>query len=141
MTITEMLARNARLLPNATALIEITPSKNLRKVITWKEFDNNANRFANALVDMGVMPGDRVSLFLENCPQFVIAFHGALKAGAVVVPANPMFKEMELEYELNDSGARVMVTLDHLYPMVERIRSRVSLDHVIVTSYHDHLPQ
>jgi acyl-CoA synthetase (AMP-forming)/AMP-acid ligase II len=57
MTIIEMLARNARLLPNTTALIEITPSKNLRKEITWKEFDERSSRVANALIARGIKKG------------------------------------------------------------------------------------
>ena len=111
------------------------------RAMTFAQLEEETNRFANALKDIGVVLGDRVSLFLENCPQFVIAYHGALKAGAVVVPANPMFKEMELEYEIRDSGARVIVVLDHLYPTVERIRKKVGLEHAIVTSYRDYLPQ
>ena len=61
MTITEILARNARLYPDAPALTEITPSKNLRKTITWKEFDERANQVANALIAMGVKKGERVA--------------------------------------------------------------------------------
>ena len=58
MTITEILARNARLTPDAIALIEITPSKNLRRSVTWKEFDDNATRGAKALVGRGEGRGD-----------------------------------------------------------------------------------
>ena len=66
MTITEMLARNARLYPDSIALTELTPSKNLRRNITWKEFDDNANRVANALIDRGVKKGDVVAHLMMN---------------------------------------------------------------------------
>ena len=131
----DFIRRNAERSPRKAAL------QFYGNAMTFSQLEEETNRFANALVNLGVVPGDRVSLFLENCPQFVIAFHGALKAGAVVVPANPMFKEMELEYELMDSNARVIVVLDHLYPMVAPIRKKVGLNHVIVTSYHDYLPE
>jgi acyl-CoA synthetase (AMP-forming)/AMP-acid ligase II len=71
--------------------------------IGFQELDDLSDRFATALIDLGLKKGDRVSLYLENCPQFVIAYFGTLKAGAVVVAANPMFKADELLYELKDS--------------------------------------
>jgi acyl-CoA synthetase (AMP-forming)/AMP-acid ligase II len=108
--------------------------------IRFKELDGQSDRLAAALMDFGIKRGDRVSLFLENCPQFVMAYYGTLKAGGVVVAANPMFKEEELKHEINDSGARIIVTLDHLYPKVREIRQDTPLDHVIVTSYWDYLP-
>jgi acyl-CoA synthetase (AMP-forming)/AMP-acid ligase II len=134
-TISHFLRENAERFPDREAI------QFYGRVMTFGELERESNQFANALKGMGVTPGTRVSLFLENCPQFIIAYHGALKARAVVVPANPMLREMELQYELNDSGARVLVALDHLYPMVAMIREKVSLEHVIVTSYHDYLPE
>ena len=108
--------------------------------ISFQQVDDLSDRLAAALCDMGFKKGDRVSLFLENCPQFVIAYYGVLKAGGVVVAANPMFKEDELKYELQDAGATIIVALDHLYPMIRNIQEYTSLSHVIVTSYWDYLP-
>jgi len=108
--------------------------------ISFQQLDELSDRLAAALCDMGISKGDRVSLFLENCPQFIIAYYGVLKTGGVVVAANPMFKEDELKYELQDAGARVIVALDHLYPMVKNIQKDTPLSHVIVTSYWDFLP-
>jgi len=108
--------------------------------ISFQQVDDLSDRLAAALSDMGLKKGDRVSLFLENCPQFVIAYYGVLKAGGVVVAANPMFKEDELKYELQDAGATIIVALDHLYPMIRNIQGYTSLSHVIVTSYWDYLP-
>jgi len=109
--------------------------------IGFQELDDLSDRFAAALNDSGLEKGDRVSLYLENCPQFVIAYFGTLKAGGVVVAANPMFKADELLYELEDAGARIIVALDHLYPQVETVRKKIQLSRVIVTSYWDFLPE
>ncbi len=90
--------------------------------ISYGELDEQSDRLATALVDFGLKKGDRVSLFLENCPQFVIAYYAVLKAGGIVVAANPMFKEDELRHEILDSGAKIIFTLDHLYPKVKAVR-------------------
>ncbi|MDN4592480.1 AMP-binding protein [Polycladomyces subterraneus] len=85
--------------------------------------------------------GDRVALFLQNCPQYIICHYGVQKIGAIVGPCSPMFKEWELEYEVNDLGAKVIVTLDSLYPVVAAIREKTSLERVVVTRYADFLPE
>jgi acyl-CoA synthetase (AMP-forming)/AMP-acid ligase II len=109
--------------------------------IGFQELDDLSDRIAAALTDLGLEKGGRVSLYLENCPQFVIAYYGILKAGGVVVAANPMFKEDELLYELKDSGTKIIIALDHLYPLVREIRKKIKLSQVIVTSYWDFLPE
>lgn len=109
--------------------------------ISFQELDDLTDRFAAALNDLGLKKGGRVSLYLENCPQFVIAYFGILKAGGVVVAANPMFKEDELLYELQDSGTEIIIALDHLYPLVREIQKKITLSQVIVTSYWDFLPE
>ena len=64
--------------------------------------------------------GDRIALYLQNIPQFLIGMYGAWKVGAIVVPCNPMFKQHELEYHLNDSGAKALICLESLYETVAR---------------------
>src|SRR4030042_1132330 len=108
--------------------------------IPFLEFDQRTNQLAMALMDFGLKKGDRVSLFLENSPQFVIGYFAILKAGGVVVAANPMFKEGELKYELMDAGARTIIATDFLYPKVRNVREEAGLSHVILTSYRDYLP-
>src|SRR4030042_173313 len=108
--------------------------------IPFREFDQRTNQLAMALMDFGLKKGDRVSLFLENSPQFVIGYFAILKAGGVVVAANPMFKEEELKYELTDAGARILIAQDFLYPRVRNVREEAGLFHVILTSYCDYLP-
>jgi long-chain acyl-CoA synthetase len=109
--------------------------------ITYKELDEMANRFAWGLIDIGIKKGDRVALYMENCPQFVISYYGIHRAGGVVVPLNPMFKHAELEYEIQDSQTETLIGLDFLYPEVEKIRDRVNLRNVILTSLKDFLPE
>jgi len=109
--------------------------------ITYKELDEAIDRFAAGLAGSGVGKGDRVAVFMQNCPQFVISYFGILRAGGIVVALNPMLKHVELEYELNDSGAETLVALDILYGEVERIRERVTVRNVITTSLGDYLPQ
>jgi long-chain acyl-CoA synthetase len=99
-----------------------------------------ADRFAHALVRLGVRRGDRISICLPNTPQFPVAFYGALKAGAVVVPTNPLYTPPELAHQLNDSGARVIVMLDQLYPAFAPIRARTPVEHVILTNVADYFP-
>jgi acyl-CoA synthetase (AMP-forming)/AMP-acid ligase II len=107
--------------------------------ITYKELDEMIDQFAWGLVDLGIKKGDRVALYMENCPQFVISFFATHRAGGVVVPLNPMFKHAELEYEIKDAQTDTLIGLDYLYPEVEKIRDRVPLRNVILTSLKDYL--
>ena len=76
--------------------------------------------------------GDRVALFSPNSIEWEIAFYGLEKAGAILVPMNPQFKETEAEYELNDSGAETIIVLQDLYPVIARVRTQTKLKHVII---------
>src|SRR5580693_8592498 len=78
-------------------------------VLTYAQLREAAGRMATLLAAAGIEPGDRVGLMLPNVPAFPIAFYGALAAGAVVVPMNPLLKSREVGYYLSDSGARVVL--------------------------------
>jgi long-chain acyl-CoA synthetase len=109
--------------------------------VTYRELDEAVNRFANALIGLGVARGDRVALFMPNCPQMVIAYYGGLRAGAVVVPCSPLYVESELEHQLADAGASVIVCLSALFDRVQAIRGRLpSLRHVLVTNIKEYFP-
>jgi long-chain acyl-CoA synthetase len=101
--------------------------------ITYAQLDLLSNQFARSLVKLQVKKGDRVALFLPNVPQFIIAYFGVLKVGAVVTAISPMHREREVEYQLNDSGAQTIVALDSLYPIVEKVGEKTKLKNVIVT--------
>ncbi|PZN07901.1 MAG: long-chain fatty acid--CoA ligase [Bacillota bacterium] len=107
------------------------------RTLSYGRLNELASRFARALAILGVRPGDRVALMLPNCPQFVIAYYGALKAGAVVVSCNPLYSPRELEFQLNDAGAETIVALDLMYPTVREVRDRTPLQRVIVTRINE----
>jgi acyl-CoA synthetase (AMP-forming)/AMP-acid ligase II len=109
--------------------------------VSYAELDRLSDRCAALLHRHGVRQGDRVAVMLPNCPQFHFAFFGILRLGAIHVPVNPLFKEHELAYELNDSGARVVIVLDQLASMVSDIRQRTPVQTVITTSFQDMLPE
>ena len=111
------------------------------KEITYKELDVLSGKFAAALADLGVKKGDRVALFMPNMPQFVISYYGALKAGAIVTSISPLYREREVEYQLNNSEAETIVTLDLLYPIVENVWEKTKLRNVIVTGLKDYMPK
>ncbi|WP_036688081.1 long-chain-fatty-acid--CoA ligase [Paucisalibacillus globulus] len=110
------------------------------KELTFAEVHNQAKRFANYLQGLGVQKGDRVAIMLPNTPQSVIGYYGALMAGAIVVQTNPLYTERELEYQLNDSGTKVIVCLDILVPRVSNVKKNTPLEHMIVTGIKDYLP-
>jgi len=108
--------------------------------ISYAELNRLSDAFAALLAQHGVGQGDRVAVFLPNCPQFHIAFFGLLKLGCVHVPVNPMFKEHELLYELEDTGAVAMVAQDQLMPLVRIVLPRTRLHAVFATSLAEMLP-
>lgn len=133
-SLTWLLDRTASRYPRHSAFIYYGTK------LTYTQFSHYANRFAIELQRLGVKKGDRVAIALPNIPQYPIAFYGALRAGAVVVPTNPLYTQREVQYQLADSGAQVMVVLDTLYPIVCAVREQTVLEHVIVTSPADFLP-
>ena len=108
------------------------------KKIKYSELRESIDRFATALHDIGVQKGDKVALYLPNCPQYIIAYFGALKAGATVTPISPVYISREVKYQLIDSEATSIVCLDTLYGNVER--AGVDLSHVILTNIGEYLP-
>jgi long-chain acyl-CoA synthetase len=129
-----MLDDAAESKPNATATIFFNRKR------TYKSISDAAWRFANGLRRLGVKKGDRVALVLPNTPQFVIAFYGALRAGATVVPCNPRYTAPEMQHQLADSGATLVVVLSRLYPLVKAAREATSVEHVIVTNIKEEMP-
>ncbi len=99
-----------------------------------------ANRFANALIGLGVKKGDRVAIMLPNIPQCVVAYYGALKMGAVVVMTNPLYLDREIQIQMSDSGAETIVALDFFYPRIEPVLKKTPLKNIILTSVRDALP-
>jgi long-chain acyl-CoA synthetase len=112
------------------------------ETISYGGLDDLANRFCTLLSSRGIEKGDRVAVYTQNNPQFLIAQYGAWKRGAAVVPLNPMLKGRELDYHLNDSGAKVLVCLESLYASVAKeVVAGTSVEHVYTTSELDFLPE
>ena len=133
-TLSAILARQAKRVPDRTAI------QFYGRAIPFAELDSAVGRFAGFLQQRGLCAGDRVALFLENSPQFAIAYYGALRAGCIAVCLNPMHKAAELQHEFVDSGARALVTTGEAYAAVEPIRARTMLETVVLTGYRDFLP-
>jgi long-chain acyl-CoA synthetase len=105
--------------------------------ITFSELLTLAERLAAALAGLGVKKGDRVAIHLPNSPQFAVAYYATLLNGAVFTPFSPLMVEREMDYQLNDSGAETLITLDLFYPTVEKVAPRTKVKHVIVASAAD----
>jgi long-chain acyl-CoA synthetase len=112
------------------------------KTISYSELNDLADRFATLLASRGVEKGDRVAAYIQNNPQFLIAQYGAWKRGAIFVPINPMLKAKELDYQLNDSGTKVLMCLESLYESVAKeVVPGTSVEHLFTTSELDFLPE
>jgi len=107
--------------------------------ISYRELRDQVDRFATALCDLGVKKGEKIALLLLNSPQFIIAYFGALKAGATLTPISPVYVSPEIKHQIEDSGATTIVCQDILYDHVEK--AEVKLDRVILTNIAEYLPR
>jgi acyl-CoA synthetase (AMP-forming)/AMP-acid ligase II len=133
--IAECVKRHAQETPDKVALYFYG------RELTFKEWDESADRLAAALAEMGYKKGDRVLLYTYNCPQWCIAYIASARLGMIIFTADPGFKDMEMEYELTDSDAQLVFAFDLNYPVIERLRKKTAVRDVIVTSFHDYLPE
>ena len=106
-----------------------------------KEIHELSLRFATALHDLGVKKGDRVAILLPNCPQYIIAYFGILRLGAVASPMSPLYSPREIKHQVNDSESKNIVCLDLLYENVEKVWKETGLQHAIITSIEEYLPR
>ena len=109
-------------------------------VITYREMSELSDRLAAGLVARGVSKGDWVAIFMPNSPQFVIAFYAILKAGGVVVATNPLYTHREIEHQMNDSGAELMLVMSNFYKAVTDVRPDSRPQKMIVTNIKEYLP-
>jgi long-chain acyl-CoA synthetase len=101
---------------------------------SYRSLDERSRRFAAWLQQAGFAPGERLAILLPNLPQYLVALLGAWRAGLVVVNVNPLYTAREIEHQLADAGATVLITLDSLLPRVREVRSQLALRHVLVTA-------
>ena len=107
---------------------------------TYAELADQVDRAAEALRALGVRAGDRVALVLPNCPQHVVAFYAALRLGAVVVEHNPLYTASELEHQLTDCGATVVVCWDKAASTIDGLRERTRVGTVLAVNLPSALP-
>jgi len=109
--------------------------------LTFGQLNEQSDRFANVLRGLGIEPGDRVAVFMPNCPQFNIAYWGIMKAGAVHVPVSPLSKDMELRHELGDARPKAVLCFDALLPLTRTVCDDLGIEHVLITSYSELRPK
>lgn len=104
--------------------------------LSYGQLGAQARRLAAGLQALGVRKGDRVAIMLANCPQAVVAYYGVLMTGAILVQINPLFTPREVKHQVTDSGARVMIALDLVFPILVDL----DLDHLVITGLPDYMP-
>lgn len=146
MIITDFLERNARLYGQETALVEINPSEERDKAVTWwdfnliesasqdapyrrelswKDFDRRANRFANLLLSRGLQKGTKVAVLLMNCLEWLPIYFGILKAGCLAVPMNFRYSSDEIKYCLELADVEVLVFGPEFVSRMDAIRQEI----------------
>jgi len=127
MNICSWLQTNSERWPDKAALIYED------RQYSHSQLFSSVRRFGNALKSLGVVPGERVALFMPNCPEFLIARWGAIAIGAAAAPLNMMFQKNEVRYVLNNAAPRVMVTIVEKLDLIEDLWIECpSLEHIVV---------
>lgn len=134
LTLPDLLTRSALRFPDRPAI------RFYGRVIRYHELETLVNRFAQALIALGVQAGDVVGLMLPNLPQTVIGFYGSLRAGARVAPINPLYVEGEIEHQVRDSGCDTILALEQFAPRIQPLLGRTCLKRVILTRVQEYLP-
>ena len=129
MIITEILARNARMFVNDTALIEREPSCDIRRTLTWQTFDYQANQLARALIAMGIKKGDRVAHLMTNCIEWLPIYFGILRSGALAVPLNFSFEPQTIQRCINISEAKIIIFGPEFIEHIDNVK--IDLDRLI----------
>jgi long-chain acyl-CoA synthetase len=106
----------------------------------YAELNDLTDRLAAGLAARGLQRGDRVAIFMPNSPQFVIAFYAILKAGGVAVATNPLYTPRELEHQMKDSGAELILVMSNFYQTLKQVQPNTRIKRVIVTRIKDYFP-
>ncbi|MFS0575418.1 AMP-binding protein [Sporosarcina sp. 179-K 3D1 HS] len=108
--------------------------------ISWSQLNDSTCRLAQFLTDKGVKKGERVALYMQNCPQYIIGYFAIQQLGAIVVPLNPMYKGAELEYFINEVGIKAVMCSQELYHNLHAIQEQIPIvEFIITTNYADFL--
>ncbi len=139
-TLPALLDRTVARAPGKVALRFFLDPRMPVPTLTWAELRERSLRFATALFQLGVRKGDRVAIMLPNCPEFVVAFYGALRIGAIPVNTNPMYVAREMREQLGDSGCETLVLLDQFFPRLREIHAATRVRRAIVVDLTAGLP-
>jgi acyl-CoA synthetase (AMP-forming)/AMP-acid ligase II len=117
----DLLRETAERLPGKPAVIDPYGDPSGEKVLTFAEIARESDTLAQIFLEWGVQKGDRISFFMSNRWEYFVGFYGALKAGAIVSPINPTFRQREVCYQLDDAESRFLLTDSELFLIVERV--------------------
>ena len=108
--------------------------------MNYEQINQQVEKLASALHDLGVSKGERVAIMMPNCPQAIIAYYATLSLGAVTVMTNPLYVERELEHQWGDSDVEIVISLDLFWPQIEAVREKLPIKHVILGGIQDYMP-
>ena len=136
-TIIDMLDASAKKHPNHTAIFFKGTE------ISFREYKEQTDALAAALVASGFKKGDRAVIYMANTPQFVISYFGILKAGGIVIATNPLYTERELEHQLADCSAETVFVMSRYYPLLKNVQKKgnTQVKRIIVTNIKDYFPK
>ncbi len=106
----------------------------------YSEIEEEINRFANSLKELGVKKGDRVACLMPNCPQYIVAFFATNAIGAIFTAISVLYTAKEIRYQLQDSEAKAIVIVDNYLDKIREVKEDTKLEHIIVSSVGDELP-
>ena len=136
-TIIDMLDESAKRYPDQTALF----FKGTK--ITFRDYKEQTDALAAALVASGFKKGDRAVIYMANTPQFAISYFGIMKAGGIVIATNPLYTERELEHQLTDCGAETVFVMSRYYKLLKNVQKKghTQVKRIIVTNIKDYFPK
>jgi len=138
----QLLADSAAKYPEQRAIVfgGRVGSRIMDAAMSYRQLDDAVSCFAGSLQRLGVRQGDRVAIVMPNCPQFVIAYYGIVRARGIVVPCNFVYTASELEHHLTDAGAEIVCVLSPYYQKIDSIRTNARLRHIVVANIKEHFP-
>jgi long-chain acyl-CoA synthetase len=135
-TLPQLLEQTAAKSSRATALVYFGAT------ISYEQLQDHVNRLAAGLQALGVEKGDRVALMMPNCPQFVISYFGALRAGAIVTATSSMYTAREVAHQWNDAGVKIVIAARRLFPIIRAAFPQLaSAPQIILTGMRQYYPQ
>ncbi len=122
LTIGEAVRVNAKKYPDKLAL------KDAKRSLTFKQFNERTDRLANALTSLGLSKGDKISAVVQNCSEFMEIYVATAKTGIIISPVNWRFTPREVEYVINNSDAKALITCSNCVQLVEEVRAKLNIE-------------